>query len=339
MPPLMMGAVPLAHSISLKFRSVTIEAYQMKVRPDGNVHYIGAAPQTGKGISSIISLREYRIGQSGDPLICIGHTYSIEYKRGLERCVSHFLPTRALRESASEKPFVDSVERWPTDIALNAAVVSDDSESMFNSEGNKQRVADFVRSTYNGLPWETLSKVNCTRPAPNILGLRDRAAKKSRSVTFENSEPRVKLGTKKPEAKASVKPKPKPGRKVKAKVTIPTREILEEKNKAGLFEYCDAIGVSYLKRASKTTLINDIMNKFFPQSSEDKDCKKDSKDEEDDPDDYSDDDLGTARLQQLQRDKAERERRRRAANKAKIQQQIKKLEEETGETNLFPFTI
>ena len=215
----------------------------MKVRSDGNVRYIiGAAPQDGKeGISSIISLREYRIGQSGDPLICIGHTYSNEYKRGIERgCVSHFLPSRALRKTASD-----------------AAVVSDDSERMFNSEENKQRVADFVRRTYNGLPWETLSsKVNCKRPAPNILGLRGRAAKKSKSVTFENSEPRVKLGTKKPEAKARVKPRTKPRCKAKTKVTIPTRVILE-KTKADLFEFCDAIGVSYLKMVCKTTLIDD----------------------------------------------------------------------------------
>ena len=44
--------------------------------------------------------------------------------------------------------------------------------------------------------------VNCKRPAPNILGLRDRAAKKSKAVTFESSKPRVNLGTKKPDEAA-----------------------------------------------------------------------------------------------------------------------------------------
>ena len=344
LPPIMMGQRPLQHWMTLKTKGVSFEAYQSNIRTDGNVQYLAAGPHGGGDDGKVIIIfREYRIGQSGDPLISIGHTYTNEYcKRGTDRCISHFIPTRALRESVADKPLSDVVQRWPTDIALNAvvAVVEVDVDSPYNLKENRKRVADFFKETYYGLPWDTLSRVNFRRPAPNHFpGLRPRVTKEPPCSSGANALPPTVAASPKRTPKRTPKPKPGPKPKEKSVVIIPTRSSLEEKTKAELYKFCEATGVHFSRRAHKGTIIDDILKKFFPQSSEDKDCKKDSKEEEDDSDASSDDDLGTARLQQLLRDKAERERRRRAANKAKIQQQIKKLEEETGETNLFPFTI
>jgi hypothetical protein len=223
-------------------------------RPDGNLQYAAAAHEAGK--SQLITFREYRIGQTGDPVICLGHCYITgDCRRGMDRAVSHFLPTRALREAVAAKPFVDVVQRWATDVALGACVISDDAHSLYLDVENKKRVALFVKDTYMGLPWETLTRVNSTRPAPNLSALRVTPPKRVESPEIAKPKP-------KPKPKSNPKPVSTKASKPNV-ILIPTAENLETLCKEELLAYCEGMSIQgYTKRSLKGDVIGAILAAF-----------------------------------------------------------------------------